>query len=81
MFSDSDSVPSFKRFWFSHNILVTSLLNRMHFISFSVSIFPESGNFNVDNVRVCKILVSIKIVIWLNMPVVMEQVHILSFSL
>lgn len=27
---------------------------------FTVSIFPESGNFNVDNVRVCKILVSIK---------------------
>lgn len=24
----------------------------------AVSIFPESGNFNVDNVRVCKILVS-----------------------
>lgn len=23
-----------------------------------VSIFPDSGNFNVDNVRVCKILVS-----------------------
>lgn len=25
----------------------------------TVSIFPESGNFNVDSVRVCKILVSI----------------------
>lgn len=26
---------------------------------FTVSIFPESGSFNVDNVRVCKILVRI----------------------
>lgn len=27
-------------------------------VCFSVSIYPESGSFNVDNVRVCKILVS-----------------------
>lgn len=27
------------------------------FIFFTVSIFPDSGSFNVDNVRVCKILV------------------------
>ena len=26
----------------------------------TVSIFPDSGHFNVDNIRVCKILVSLE---------------------
>lgn len=42
--------------------LVQSVLSQFsNYFFLSVSVLPEGGSFNVDNVRVCKILVSINL--------------------
>lgn len=47
--------------WMAVFIFLTSLTFFLFLVHATVSIFPESGNFNVDSVRVCKILVSCRV--------------------
>ena len=50
-------MAKYLRQWHIQLVIVSAAMLNVFFL-LSVSIFPESGSFNVDSVRVCKILVS-----------------------